>query len=63
MFDDKKGDQVAEDTTSKDSSASPSDDAEAGQLSPLQTKAMIIDQEMNRYGMGKYQWWVLFPVA
>lgn len=58
MFDDKKGDRVAEDrdSKSKDSSEQPID-AEAGQPPmPLETKAMIIDQEMNRYGMGRYQW-------
>ena len=55
QMDDEKGDRVAEDSKSKDSSEQPID-AEAGLSAPLQTKAMIIDQEMNRYGMGRYQW-------
>ena len=63
---DEKGDQAAEDSKSKDSSEQPID-AEAGLSTPLQTKVMIIDQEMNRFGMGRYQWWVLlrteiFPI-
>ena len=56
MFDE-KGDQVAEDSKSKNSSEQPFD-AQAGLSTPLQTKAMIIDHEMNRFGMGRYQWWV-----
>ena len=61
MSDDKKGDlvQVAlvEDSKSENSSEQPPIDPEAGQLpTPLETKAMIIDREMNRYGMGRYQW-------
>ena len=60
MSDGKKGDRVAENLKLEDG-PSPEQpiDAEAGQLpgpAPLKTKAMIIDQEMNRYGMGRYQW-------
>ena len=60
MFDDKKEDRAAGNSKLKNGSEPSSEqpiDAEAGQLSTsLQTKAMIIDQEMNRYGMGRYQW-------
>ena len=56
MSDDRKGDRVAEDLKLEDDPEQPID-AEAGQLpTPLKTKAMVIDQEMNRYGMGRYQW-------
>lgn len=32
-------------------------DSEIGELPTLfESKAKIIDQELNRYGMGRYQW-------
>ena len=56
MLHDEKADGPAEGSNSENSSEQQID-YETGQLgTPLNTKAMIIDKELNRYGMGKYQW-------
>ena len=56
MLHDEKADGPAEGSNSGNGSDQQID-YEAGQLgTPLNTKAMIIDKELNRYGMGKYQW-------
>ena len=56
MLHDEKADGLAEGSNSKNDSDQHID-YEARQLgAPLNTKAMIIDKEMNRYGMGRYQW-------
>ena len=56
MLHDEKADGPAEGSNSGNGSDQQID-YETGQLgTPLNTKAMIIDKEMNRYGMGKYQW-------
>ena len=56
MLHDEKADRAAEDSNSKNGSDQQID-YEAGQLgTPLNTKAFVIDKELNRHGMGRYQW-------
>ena len=48
--------EKAEGSDSKNDSDQPAD-YEAGELHmQSETKAMIIDRELNQHGMGRYQW-------